>query len=181
MPARNLPARPDLKQLKHQAKDLLRAFRRGDPSAAADFADHHPQRVDATTAQLADAQLVLARSYAAISWPRLVAACELIDAVTREDFDKLRSLATKHPDVFIDGNDRAVWREPMAAAANIGLRRVIETLQAKGARSVPAAMAQPALHKWLDTLAVLARMGGRARWRSRRTLAVQRASIAFSP
>ena len=49
----------------------------------------------------------------------------------------------------------------MAAAANVGLRRVIETLQAHGARRVSAAMAQPALHKWLDTLRVLARMGGR--------------------
>jgi hypothetical protein len=161
MPARNLPARPDLKQLKHQAKDLLHAFRRGDPSAIADFGDYHPQGVDAMTAQLADAQLVLARSYAAISWPRLVAACDLIDAVRLEDFDKLRTLAAKHPEVLLDGTDRAGWSEPMATAANIGLRRVIETLQARGARTVSAAMAQPALHKWLDTLRVLARMGGR--------------------
>jgi hypothetical protein len=161
MPARHLPARPDLEQLEHQAKDLLRAFRRGDPSAIADFADYHPQRVDPTTARLADAQLVLARSYAAISWPRLVAACELIDAVTLEDFDTLRALAAKHPEVLADGTDRAGWSEPMATAANTGLRRVIESLQANGARSVTAAMAQPALHRWLDTLRVLARMGGR--------------------
>ena len=161
MSARHLPAKPDLRQLKHQAKDLLRAFQRGDPSAIADFADYHPQRVDATSAQLADAQLVLARSYDAISWPRLVAACELIDAEAHEDFDSLRALAAKHPDVLIDGNGRAGWSDPMAAAANVGLRRVIETLQAHGARSVSAAMAQPPLHKWLDTLGVLARMGGR--------------------
>jgi ankyrin repeat protein len=161
MPARGLPARPDLKQLKHQAKDLLRAFRRGDPSAVADFAAYHPQRVDATTARLADAQLVLARSYRAISWPRLAAACELIEAVTHEEFDKLRGLASKHSDVLTEGGDRAGWSEPMAAAANIGLRRVIETLQAYGVRSVSAAMARPAFHKWLDTLRVLARMGGR--------------------
>ena len=43
----------------------------------------------------------------------------------------------------------------MRAAANIGLRRVIETLQAQGARSVAAAMAQPALHRWLDALECL--------------------------
>ena len=161
MPARHLPARPDLNQLRHQAKDLLRAFRRGDPSAIADFAAYHPERVNATTAQLADAQLVLARSYAAISWPRLVAACELIDAVTHEEFDRLRELAEKHPEVLGDGNARAGWTEPMAAAANIGIRRVVETLQAHGARTVSAAATRPALHKWLDTLGVLARMGGR--------------------
>ena len=161
MPARSLPARPDLQQLKHQAKDLLRAFRRGDPSAIADFANYHPQRKDATSAQLADAQLVLARSYDAASWPRLAAACDLIDAVTREDFDKARTLAARHPEVLTDGTGHAGWRDPMAAAADIGLRRVIETLQAHGARGVSAAMAQPALHKWLDTLRVLAQMGGR--------------------
>ncbi len=30
MPVRHLPVRPDLDQLKHQAKDLLRAIHRGD-------------------------------------------------------------------------------------------------------------------------------------------------------
>ena len=161
MPARKLPSRPDLRQLRHQAKDLLRAFRRGDPLAIADFADHHPLRLDATTARLSDAQLVLARSYDAIGWPRLVAACDLINAVALEDFDKVRALAAKHPDVLIDAAGRTGWSEPMRAAANIGFRRVIERLQAQGARSVAAAMAQPALHRWLDTLRVLARMGGR--------------------
>jgi hypothetical protein len=161
MPARTLPARPDLKQLKHQAKDLLRAFRRRDPSAIADFVEFHPQRMDAMTAQLADAQLVLARSYAAISWPRLVAAVDVIDAVTLEDFDKLRVLAAMHPEVLVEGTNRTGWSDPMAAAATIGLRRVIETLQANGVRNVSAAMAQPAQHKWLDTLRLLTRMGGR--------------------
>ena len=31
----DLPARPDLDQLRHQAKDLLRAAQRGDPDAVA--------------------------------------------------------------------------------------------------------------------------------------------------
>ena len=161
MPARTLPAHPDVRQLRQQAKDLLRALRRGDPSAIADFADHHPQGRDATTARLADAQLVLARSYDATSWPRLVAACDLINAVAREDFDQVRALAARHPDVLLDGNRRTGWSEPMRAAASIGLRRVIETLQAQGVRGVAAAMARPGLHKWLDTLRLLARMGGR--------------------
>ena len=38
MPNRSLPVRPDLEQLKHQAKDLLRAIHAGDPAAIADFA-----------------------------------------------------------------------------------------------------------------------------------------------
>lgn len=87
MPARGLPVRPDLDQLKHQAKDLLRAVRRGDPSALADFATYHPRYAPARTPdlsdqahpsapdarlpeatvagpRLADAHLVLARGYA---------------------------------------------------------------------------------------------------------------------
>jgi hypothetical protein len=61
MPVRDLPPRPNLRQLRHQAKDLLRAFRRGDHSAVADFREYHPERVDPANATLADAQLVLAR------------------------------------------------------------------------------------------------------------------------
>jgi hypothetical protein len=49
----------------------------------------------------------------------------------------------------------------MSDTANACIRRVIETLQAEGIRSVSAAMSQPALHKWVDTLRVLGRMGGR--------------------
>jgi hypothetical protein len=161
MPSRRLPARPDLRQLKHQAKDLLRAFRHGNPSAIGDFTDYHPQRVDPTTARLADAQLVLARSYDAGSWPRLVVVCELIDAVVHERFDTLRELAVEHPEVLVDTNGHSRWGHLMSDTANAGIRRVIETLRAEGVRSVSAAMSQPALHKWVDTLRVLGRMGGR--------------------
>jgi len=161
MPSRRLPARPDLRQLKHQAKDLLRAFRDGDPSAIADFADYHPQRVEPERARLADAQLVLARSYDAGSWPRLVAVCALIDAVVHERFDTLRELAAEHGNVLVDMNIRSGCGQLMTDTANAGIRRVIETLQAQGVRSVSVAMSQPALHRWLDALRVLGRMGGR--------------------
>jgi hypothetical protein len=83
MPARRLPVRPDLTQLKHQAKDLLRAIRRGDSEALADLSQYHAEGVDPAAAKLADAQLVLARSYHAPSWPRLVQACQLVDATLR--------------------------------------------------------------------------------------------------
>jgi len=45
MSVRRLPVRPDLDQLKHQAKDLLRAVRAGDPAAIADFGEFHPAGV----------------------------------------------------------------------------------------------------------------------------------------
>ena len=101
MPARHLPPRPNLRQLKHQAKDLLRAVHRGDPSALADFRQYYAERINPAKLTLADAQLVLARSYQALSWSQLVLACRIIEATSRDDFDSVRELVEAHR--------RAVW------------------------------------------------------------------------
>jgi hypothetical protein len=53
MADRDFPVRPNLEQLKHQAKDLLKAIRRGDASAGAQLAKHHPQGIQPGTAKLA--------------------------------------------------------------------------------------------------------------------------------
>ena len=60
---RHFPVRTNLDQLKHQAKDLLRALRRGDATAAAELTKHHPEPIEPSNAKLAHAQLALARSY----------------------------------------------------------------------------------------------------------------------
>src|SRR5690348_8782618 len=89
---RSLPVRPNLEQLKHQAKDLLRGILQGDPAIIDEFNKYHPRPIpiagpgkDARKAlrqiKLADAQLALARSYEAPSWSRLVQACKLVDAI----------------------------------------------------------------------------------------------------
>ncbi|CAN5591846.1 hypothetical protein BH11ARM2_BH11ARM2_04640 [soil metagenome] len=70
---RQFPVRPDLDQLKKQAKELLQAFHQGDPEAIAVFSEHRGS-VTPATAKLADAQFVLARIYSLPSWPRLVIA-----------------------------------------------------------------------------------------------------------
>src|SRR6266478_3954345 len=44
-PARRLPVRPNLDQLRHQAKDLLRAIRRGEPEAIEEFNAFHPMPI----------------------------------------------------------------------------------------------------------------------------------------
>src|SRR5262245_28750803 len=80
---RHFPVRPNLEQLKHQAKDLLRAIRQGDPAGLAALQKHHSKPVTAENAKLADAQLVLARSYGLPSWTRLVIACRMTDAIWR--------------------------------------------------------------------------------------------------
>jgi hypothetical protein len=63
MRVRRLPVRPDLEQLHRQAKELLRGIRAGDADAIAELREHHPESIDPSSAKLADAQLVLARSY----------------------------------------------------------------------------------------------------------------------
>lgn len=80
MPVRRLPVRPDLEQLQRQAKELLRAIHAGDTNAIAELREHHPESIAPSAAKLADAQLVLARSYRASSWTRLVHAVRLADA-----------------------------------------------------------------------------------------------------
>src|SRR5260221_13904465 len=100
MPNRRLPVRPDLRQLKHQAKDLLKAFRGGDAIAIADFQQFHPKPPQPAAARLADAQHVLAKSYEASSWPRLVQCCNLIDAICEDDLDTVRKLVLKNPQLL---------------------------------------------------------------------------------
>jgi uncharacterized protein len=58
-----LPDRPNLDQLRHQAKDLLRAARAGDAAAVG--------RIAVVSGQftLAGAQLTVARDYGLASWP----------------------------------------------------------------------------------------------------------------
>jgi hypothetical protein len=75
MSERHLPVHPNLDQLKHQAKDLLRDMKREQPGA-----------------KLADAQFALARSYGVASWPRLVLACRIVDAIWRDDVEAVREL-----------------------------------------------------------------------------------------
>jgi ankyrin repeat protein len=69
---RALAAHPDPDQLRRQARELLRAWRAGDPAALARAA---PYRLPAPL-RLAQAQLVLARELGLASWPALMAEVE---------------------------------------------------------------------------------------------------------
>src|SRR6202035_1717733 len=89
---RHFPVRPNLDQLRRQAKDLLRAIRQGDATAIAELRKHHPQEISPSDAKLADVQVALARSYGIPSWPRLVTACRMTDAIWRGDVDAVRKL-----------------------------------------------------------------------------------------
>jgi len=71
----SLPDRPDVEQLRRQAKELRDAARQGAPGAVARFARHY-QSGSAEACTLAAAQLVIARELGFVSWPRLKAEVE---------------------------------------------------------------------------------------------------------
>lgn len=77
MPTRHLPNPPSLDHLKKQAKTLLKQVRAEDPEAIALAAEFHPVNT------LADAQVVIARSYGFASWPRLVHHLEIVERYSR--------------------------------------------------------------------------------------------------
>ncbi len=120
MSSRSLPSRPDLTQLRLQAKELRRAHRNGGPSAAARILTHHPRLLGRTVrdaqetpVSLADAQLVIAREYGFESWialkrhvamsRRLVhmrsypGFADAIEALDRGDLDRLRAQVAQDP------------------------------------------------------------------------------------
>lgn len=163
MPIRSLPVRPNLDQLRHQAKDLLRGIRRGDPAAVAELAEHHPAKIDPSEAKLADAQLTLARSYQAPGWSRLVLACRMADAIWRDDVDAVRKLIAEnqsllHEPVIIRRNSN--WGPPMTYAANLGRDRLIKMLHSLGATDLETAMDRATLQGKIETARMVHAMLG---------------------
>ena len=160
-PTRFFPVRPDLDQLKHQAKDLLRNIRRGDPQALAEFNQFHPGRTREEI-KLADAQFALARSYGAPSWPRMVQSCKLIDAIWRDDLEAVRELVVKHPNLLHEnaGIRNKNWGPPLTYAANLGRDRIIKTLYELGARDLATAIDRAVLQSKIGTARMLHEMMG---------------------
>lgn len=157
MPERRLPVRPDLEQLKHQAKDLLRSLRAGDAAAIAQFQQHHRKPIDPANTKLADAQLVLARSYNVPSWPRLVQACQIIDAIWEDDVDAVRELVLRNPHLLHEDArvNNSSWGPPMSYAANLGRDRMIRMLHELGARDHKTALNRAALQSQVETARLL--------------------------
>lgn len=91
----DLPARPDLDQLKHQAKDLLQAAQSGDDAATA--------RIRAVSGQLklASAQLAVAREYGFASWAKLKIEVARRGILDDRDLRRLRTLVAEHPELAV--------------------------------------------------------------------------------
>jgi len=163
MPSRHFPVRPNLEQLKHQAKDLLRAMREGDPSALEDLREHHVRAVKPSEMKLADAQLALARSYGLQSWPRLVLACRMTDAIWKGDAAAVRELILQHPELLHEKVTvpRSHWGPPMSYAANLGRGEIVGMLREMGAEDVQHAFDRACLQGKIETARTLYAMGGR--------------------
>jgi len=145
MSDRHLPVRPNLVQLKHQAKDLLRDMKRERPEA-----------------KLADAQLALARSYGVRSWPRLVLACQMVDAIWKDKLTAVRDLVKKYPPLLHEmarGTESCNWGPPMSYAANLGRDRIIEMLHGLGARDLTHALGRALLQGATGTARLLQTLG----------------------
>ena len=104
VPTRALRARPDLDQLKRQAKELLAAFRGGEPGISAEVHAHY-RGADPGTFELHDAQLVIARAYGFDSWPTLkayvdgVTVTRLAEAVRADDLAAVRAMLDARPEL----------------------------------------------------------------------------------
>lgn len=165
-PLRHIPVRPNLRQLKQQAKDLLRSIRQGDQSAIDEFRQSNPSPKFAGTLEqvkLADVQFALARSYGVASWARIAQACYLINAIWENDIETVRKLVTKYPRL-IHENARATehcnWGPPMSYAANLGRDEIITMLHSLGATDMEHAIDRAALQSQIGTARLLHDMLG---------------------
>ena len=124
--SRSLPESPDLRHLKNQAKDLLKAGK---------------------AASLADAQFKLAREYGFASWPKLKAHVEsmarpslgsLERAIQDEDTDTLSALIARDAGLLHRDGDWALSKshnhhKPLSYAAGKGKLKAVRFLLDAGA------------------------------------------------
>jgi ankyrin repeat protein len=141
MDAKELPARPNLEHYKKLAKDLLKAYKSGDSASMKRIEDHYQRPLTwdelRETAQrrlrklrgsaiqsakftLADAQFLIARSYAFESWPKFKKHVEALlrkrspvskfesaaDAVITGDAATLDRLLRENPDLIRERSTR---------------------------------------------------------------------------
>jgi hypothetical protein len=146
-----LPSKPNLEQLKNQAKDLLKSLKSGDADAIQRIRENHPRwseapepKRSAVKISLCDAQLVIAREYGFTSWPKLRDHVDavLLDAgdptelfkkaFAEHDAALFRQLLDRHPAV------KAMINEPVAAfdapiITQVRSREMLDALLAAGA------------------------------------------------
>ncbi|MGV3708990.1 MAG: hypothetical protein ACO1Q7_09115, partial [Gemmatimonas sp.] len=121
-------ARINLEQARKQAKDLVKAFKAGDPRALDNVRWNHPRfrgqsddEIKAGEFALADAQLVVARNHHIQSWAKLLQYVEAIeradpaitrferaaDAIVSGNLDLLKAIVQEHPALIRERSTRS--------------------------------------------------------------------------
>lgn len=162
-----LPVRPRLDQLKRQAKELLKSLHAGEADAVAALRAHHPTPIEPAAAKLADAQLILARIYQAQSWPRLVDAVNLANAIWHDDLRTVEAIVTRNPHLIHEAvliRPDSNWGTPLSYAANLGRDRIIVRLHELGARDLEHAAGRAALQGQVATVKLIYELAGRPKY-----------------
>jgi ankyrin repeat protein len=149
----DLPVRPDLDQLRHQARDLLRAARAGDAAAAARIRDVStgPGALILTAARLA-----VAREYGFPSWARLKAE---VEARTRDLAGKAAAFCEASIRDWTDRPVRMLAETPELASFGFATALVLgdaARVRAAIARDPAAATTPDTRTGWLPLHAVAA-------------------------
>ncbi len=137
MSAQQLPPRPNLDQLKRQAKDLLQSAERHEPGARARFrllpafASVTDKELDGATIALHDAQSVIAREYGFDSWKALR---EHVEELTLEFDEAVRQFLEAATDGRGDRAERILKLHPGIAGANLYTALVLGDAQRVAAR-----------------------------------------------
>lgn len=123
MPTRQLPARPSIVHLKHQAGDLLDGHRSCNPQVLQRLREFHPRMRGLTDADIAalrlktsDAYVTIAREYGFPSWPKLKAFIERerVEALRLPVHERIDNPAFRHAVDLIDAGDVSELQQHLA-------------------------------------------------------------------
>jgi hypothetical protein len=135
MPTKQLPSHPNLIQLKHQAKDLMKARLAAKPAVLQRIREFHPRfsrssDADITQADfaLADAQLTIAREYGFTSWPRLKVRVEKVQPADKSQLphhDRIEDPLFRHALNLLDAGDAGGLRSHLQEHPGLVHQRVV--------------------------------------------------------
>ena len=132
--SRTLPDQPNLRQLKTQAKELLRAYRNGEADAVAEVSRY--EREPGPQLSLVDMQRVLARAYGSAGWAdvdaMVYASGSPMDQAYGARDEQMKALLRRHGaltrvEIIGLNRDTAAAREAAAAPENASTDRTDAT------------------------------------------------------
>lgn len=133
MPQKPLTAHPHLDHFKHQARDLQRAQRAGDPAANQRIREFHPrlrgaseEAIASARFTLADAQSTIAREYGFPSWTKLRAYLDAGKPIDQEQpmHERIEDPKFRRAVDLIDAGDEAGLRAHLAENPELTRRRI---------------------------------------------------------